>query len=174
VIGSGAAPCGYQPALCGRHSTPGKDAVPPSCAQRSLVLLSQKVSGAAVPSRQVMVCHADLGWRNASEQRLMRRRRAMRRRDRRHRLHALALIWGTTISRSLASTLSSDHFRSPMKCTKTRPRRSQRGGRPIYRSRPAGRGPRDHPCGGARGGKWRPRQELLPRARVIALAVPGR
>src|ERR1700692_4175874 len=66
------------------------------------------------------------------QQRLMLRRRAMRRRDRRHRLHALALIWGTTISRTLASTLSSDHFPSPMKCTKTRPRRSQRGCRPIY------------------------------------------
>jgi hypothetical protein len=35
-------------------------------------------------------------------------------------------------------------------------------------------GARDHPCGGARAEKWRPRQVLLPRARVIALAVPGR
>jgi hypothetical protein len=169
VIGSGAAPCGYQPALCGRHSTPGKDAVPPTCAQGSLVLLSQKVSGAAVPSRQVMVCHADLGWRNASEQRLMLRRRAMRRRDRRHRLHALALIWGTTISHLIVRPLSlTDEMHKD--ASTALPARL-----PTHLLIEAGgEGAPRPPLRRCPGEKWRPRQVLLPRARVIALAVPGR
>src|SRR5271170_5987020 len=36
------------------------------CAGRTRRRAKLEESGAAVPSRQVMVCHADLGWRNAS------------------------------------------------------------------------------------------------------------